>query len=383
MNNAEQPSPWLQTVLPASLHTPGPLGLELWQWVGVGGAIVVGGVVGFAIASVIRLAFMRFAARTEATWDDKLLKRGQTPLTFGVALALIALLVPLSALPERAQAWVEGALQVAGSATVFLLIWRSIDIIAGAMATTSWAIESSASRTLIPIGSRTAKVVTVFLGVATVLSILRVPVASIVAGLGVGGLAVALAAQKSFENLLGAFALGVDQPCREGDLVTVGQHTGIVEQVGLRSTRLRTADRTVVTIPNGQFVEQRIETLAARDRIKHQATLGLLYSTTESQMRQLMAELERVLREDERIFEDVFIRFVGFGASSLDVEVLCWVKTTEFAEFARVRSELNLRFMAIVQAAGSGFAFPTRTVHVDSLPHPGRSDLGDRATSAA
>ncbi len=360
--------PWLSTVVPSSWHAPGPLGLDLWQWAGLAGVVVVGAVAGFLSATVVRLAFQRLTTKTDTPWDDKLLKRGQTPLTIGLALGFVALLLPMVAMPDRVQAWAERGLHVTSAATVFFFIWRSIDIVASALSATSWAIESAASRTLIPIGSRTLKVLIVFLGAATVLNIVGVPVTSIVAGLGVGGLAVALAAQKSFENLLGAFALGVDQPCREGDVVTVGPHTGTVEQVGLRSTRLRTLERTIVTIPNGQFVEQRIETLAARDRIKHQATLGLVYSTTEAQMRQVMSELERVLREDERVFEDVFIRFVGFGASSLDVEVLCWVKTTDFAEFCRVRSELNLRFMGVVQAAGSGFAFPTRTLHVESMP---------------
>jgi MscS family membrane protein len=191
------------------------------------------------------------------------------------------------------------------------------------------------------------------------------PVASLVAGLGIGGLAVALAAQKTVENLFGAFSIGVDQPFREGDFVKIEDFVGTVEAIGLRSTRVRTLDRTLVSIPNGKLAELRVETFTARDRIRLFCTLGLVYETTSQQMREVLAGLERILRKHPKIWpEAVIVRFKEFGASSLDIDVMAWFQTQDWNEFQLIRQEVLLDFMGVVEAAGSSFAFPTRTLHI-------------------
>ena len=209
------------------------------------------------------------------------------------------------------------------------------------------------------------------------------PVASLVAGLGIGGLAFALAAQKTVENLFGAFSLGVDQPFREGDFVKIEDFVGTVEAIGLRSTRVRTLDRTLISIPNGKLAELRIESYTARDRLRLACALRLVLGTTSEQMRTILVGLEGVLRAHAKIWPDaVVVRFTGFGDSSLTVEVMAWFLTQDWNEFQTIRQDVLLEFMRVVEEAGTRLAVPTRTVHVESqgaLPeHAGAPGFEER-----
>jgi len=170
------------------------------------------------------------------------------------------------------------------------------------------------------------------------------------------------------ENLFGSMAIAVDQPFRVGDLVRVGDFTGTVEDIGLRSTRFRTPDRSLISIPNGALADQKLESLAERDRIRFAATVGLAYGTTRAQMRQVLEGFERVLRSHPRIWSDsVVVAFNQLGANSLDVEIAAWFQVPP-DEFNRCRQDVLLDFMQIVEEAGTTFALPTRTVLLTGTP---------------
>ena len=142
-------------------------------------------------------------------------------------------------------------------------------------------------------------------------------VTGVLAALGVGGLAVALAAQKTVENLFGGVTLIADQPVRVGDLCRFGDRTGTVEDIGLRSTRLRTPERTVVSVPNGEFASMQLENFAPRDRIRLQAMLALRYETTPAQMRAVLSAISKLLLGNPKIAPNsAYARFVGFGVSA-------------------------------------------------------------------
>jgi MscS family membrane protein len=185
-----------------------------------------------------------------------------------------------------------------------------------------------------------------------------------VAGLGVGGIAVALAAQKTVENLFGGLTLIADQPVKVGDFCRFGEQVGTVERIGLRSTRVRTLDRTVVSIPNAEFANLKLENFADRDRIWLKVNLGLRYETTPDQLRHVLVHLRELLHAHPRIDPDpARVRFVGFGANSLDLEVYAYVRTRDYDEFLAVREDLYLRMMDVVAASGTAFAFPSQTVY--------------------
>jgi MscS family membrane protein len=220
-------------------------------------------------------------------------------------------------------------------------------------------------RAFLPIAARMGKVAVATLAVVVGLSELDYPVASLLAGLGIGGLAFALAAQKTVENLFGAVAISLDQPIREGDFVKVEDFVGTVEAIGLRATRIRTLDRTLISLPNGKVADMRLESFSARDRMRLACEIGLEYRTTEQQMREVLAGLEGVLRSHPKIWPDaVVVRFKQFGASSLDIEIMAWFETADWGEFQLIRQEVLLQFMGVVERAGTSFAFPTRTIHL-------------------
>jgi MscS family membrane protein len=186
-----------------------------------------------------------------------------------------------------------------------------------------------------------------------------------VAGLGVGGIAVALAAQKTIENLFGGVTLFADRPVRVGDFFRYGDQVGTVEEIGLRSTRVRTLDRTVVSIPNAQFSNMALENFAKRDRMRLWTMIGVRYETTPDQLRFLLARLREVLLAHPRVTEDpARVRFVGFGAYSLDMEVFAYVNTPDWNEFLQIREDIYLLFMDAVKEAGTGFAFPSSTMYL-------------------
>jgi MscS family membrane protein len=314
---------------------------------------------------ITRRILGHLAARTKTTWDDVLLERITAPLTALWAVALFTVLQPWLVLPEGPALVLQHLLRAATYLAVFWMGFRSVNVAFAFMAEAPWTRANANLAGLLPVGRKVSKVVLAALGGVAVMNELGFQVASLLAGLGIGGIALALAAQKTVENLFGSLSIGVDQPFRTGDFVKIEDFVGTVEAIGMRSTRIRTLDRTIVTIPNGKLADMRTETFAPRDRIRLLANLGLLYSTTAAQMREVLAGLERILRAHPKIWPDtVVVRFSAFNDSALNVEVMAWFQTADFNEFTAIRQELFLAFMEVVERAGTSFAFPTRTLHV-------------------
>ena len=185
------------------------------------------------------------------------------------------------------------------------------------------------------------------------------------AGLGVGGLAIALAVRPTLENLIGGFILFMDKPVRVGDLCRFGEQLGFVEEIGLRSTRIRKYEDTVVSVPNAQFSQLELENLSRRKMILFRMTLGLRYETTSDQLRYVLAKLREMLLGHPKVSsESLLVRFRQFGDYSLDITVFAYVLTNDRLEFWAIREDLNLRIMDIVKEAGTGFAFPSQTAYL-------------------
>lgn len=371
---------WVLEHLPAILLRPGPFEILRWQWLALPILLVVAWLLGAVASRLLRGTIGRAVARTSTEWDDAILARIGAPLAVALTLvAAVALLPWLALLPPAMEASHRVA-RVGFFLVFFWSIWRLIDVARQVLSHTPWAVRSSSSRALLPLGARVSKVIVLAIAAVAVFSMLGYPAASLVAGLGLGGLAFALAAQKTVENLFGAFSIGVDQPFREGDFVKIEDFVGTVEAVGLRSSRFRTLDRTIITIPNGKLAEMRLESFTARDRLRLATVIGLVYETSAEQMRTVLSEFERVLREQPKIWPDsVVVRLREFAASSLDIEIMAWFQTAEWSEFQLIRQEILLQFMGVVEQAGTSFAFPTQTIHlgtasVEALDRLGRKN---------
>ena len=356
-------------------------------WVILTGLTIAAFVASRVIVALLRPLLRRVARRSAWQWDDLLVEAIANPASILLAIQALRAALPWLALDARSTTSLRTVATVGTGAVVIWLAFRLIDLVVTVLAQRSWAAERPASRSLLAIAGRGLKAVLLILAVIALMAQLGVSVASLIAGLGIGGLALALAAQKTVENLFGTMSIAVDQPMREGDFVRAGDHLGTIEAIGLRSTRIRTLDRTIVTVPNGQLADQRIESYTARDRIRLACVLGLVYGTTAAQVRAVIAELESTLRAHPKIWaESIVVRFSGFGASSLDLEVMAWFETTDWSEFQGIRQDVLLRFMEIVEAGTGGFAFPTRTLHLvapvsSDAAAPGPRDARRGATS--
>lgn len=210
---------------------------------------------------------------------------------------------------------------------------------------------------------------------------LGVPVSGIITGLGVGGIAVALAAQGSLQNLLGGASLIADRPARIGDFCRFGDRLGTLESIGLRSSRIRSLDRTVVTVPNSDLAGMDIENFAKRDRILLHTTLGVRYETTPDQLRAIVADIRALLITHPEVApEPARTRFIEFGASSLDIEIFAYVRASDYNTYLAIREDLMLRLMDIVARNGSSVAFPSQTVYLRRDPP---DDLAGREAAEA
>ena len=355
---------WIEH-LPGPLRAPGPRGLLWWQWLALPVLFAAAWVIGFLLGRVTRLLLGMLARRTRATWDDQLAASIGRPLTLAWTVAAARLLMIPLGLPDGWEHPVHGGLRTALYVAFFWFLLRVVTVGGEIIGNSTWAQARPASRSLVPLGARTLQIAVLAMAVVAILADLGFAVTSLVTGLGIGGLALALAGQKTVENLFGAFSIGVDQPFRVGDFVVVEGVMGTVEVIGLRSTRIRTLERTVVTIPNGKLADMRIESFAPRDRIRLACLLGLSRSTTADQVRAVLAGVDRALRAQPKLWPDaVTVRLKEITPTSLDVEVQAWFTTTDFPEFQRIREALLLTFMGLVEEAGTSFAIPTRAVHV-------------------
>jgi MscS family membrane protein len=355
----------------------GPGDLAVWQWLGLAVIIVAAWLVGYALAwAVVRVA-TAMTSRTTTSFDDELVARLRSPLRWLISVGLVRAQLRLLELGPSARGY---AMSILLSTFAVILVWatlRAIDVTTSRMTTAAWAVRRPASRALLSLIGRIGKVIVIVIAGIGFLGGIGLPIASLLAGLGIGGIALAFGAQKTVENLFGAVAIGVDQPLREGDFVRVeGDTMGTVETVGLRSTRIRTLDRTIVSLPNGKLADMRVETYAVRDRCRLATTIGLTYGTTSDQLREILAGFERTLRAHPNIWpDDMVVKFASFGESSLDVEVMAWFKTADFNQFRAWRQDVLIAFMEIVEQAKSSFAFPTRTVHLVGPAAPATARL--------
>jgi MscS family membrane protein len=225
--------------------------------------------------------------------------------------------------------------------------------------------SSAAATSLLRVGRRVVDVVIVFTGVFVVLRRFGVDPTPILAGLGVGGIAVALAAQKTLENLIAGASLIFDQAVRVGDFLKVGDVQGTVDHIGLRSTRIRTLDRTVVSIPNSQIANASLETFSARDKFWFHPVVGLRYETTPKQLRAVVDGTRRLLEDHPSVApESVRVRFIRLGSFSLDVEVFAYLVARDWNHFLELQEQLLFAVTDIVDRAGAQIAFPSQTMYV-------------------
>ncbi len=357
----EMDVPWIEKHLPAAMVETRIAGHPLYRL--VMGIIVfpLAFLIGWLITALIHAAVH---ASLRQRFDESLvhkMRRAKNPLRliFASAVLYIYSRVALSLLGQLFWVVVASTMAVIG---VTWLIIHLIDI-------GEEMIERrrpEAANAVIRLSATLLKALSVVIGLVVIFYYFAgINLTAVVAGLGVGGIAVAFAAQKTIENFFGGVFLVWDKPIRLGDFCKAGEHQGTVEHIGLRSTLIRTVNRTVVSIPNGQLSAVSIENFTLRDRFLFSHTLHLRYQTTADQLRYILAEIRELLYRHPKVDSATArIRFIGLGGSSLDAEMFAYVLESTQEAFLAVQEDLLLRIMNIVEASGSGLAFPSQTVYM-------------------
>ena len=245
------------------------------------------------------------------------------------------------------------------------LLWRILQRLARGVRERAIYAGRAGTGSVMLLGERILKALILILAVFLILTTLGFNMTTALAGLGIGGIAVAFAAQKTLENLFGGISLLGDEVIQIGDVCRFGDRTGTVEDISLRSTRIRTPERTELSIPNGSLATMNIENLSRRDKILFNTKLGLRYETSADQLRYVLAQIRRLLYEHPKVETDgARIRFIGFDNNALALEIFCYVLTRDGAEFLAIQEDLLLRIADIIEASGTSLAFPSRTVYL-------------------
>lgn len=360
---ASLPDRWVREHLPNALLRAGPFAVQWWQWLALLTLIPLAALVGSLLAGPTQAVLKRLVSKTETALDDALVDSVRGPIVLLIGVVTSRLLLRWIALPGPAERFVVDVQRAIAVVAVFWILIRVIGVLQLALPATDWGRSHPALRSLIPLGGRIGRLLVIIAGLLTVIASFGYPIATILAGLGIGGIAVALGAQKTLEHFFGSVSIGIDQPFRVGDWVIVDGVEGEIEAIGLRSSRIRTLERTVVSIPNGRLADMRSENFGPRDRIRMRTEIALEYSTTAEQVAQVRDGIEALLRAHPRTWPGrIIVRFFRFAPSSIDLEVFCWIETIDPDEFRVIREGHYLGIMRIMEQAGVRFAYPTQVV---------------------
>jgi MscS family membrane protein len=335
--------------LPQTLVTFEVFDTPVWRWI----ALVLMGLVIWMIAGLLARLLVTMIRR----FVPAPVFRG--PLRILLAVAGFRLALEVAPPATLSELYIQRALGLGFS---LALAWASavlIDLVATRWHSHLDPRDQAVSYSVLPLGKQVLKLSLFLIALLSVLSAWGYNTSTILAGLGVGGLAVALAAQKTIENLFGGISVIGDRPVLVGDVCRFGDRTGTVMHIGLRSTRIRTADRTVISVPNSQFSSIPLENISGRDKIWFHPTLNLRRDTTSEQMLHVLASIRELLTSHPKVEAGkIPVRFIGVGPFSLDVEVAVYITTADYDEFLDLQQELLLKMLQALESAGTALAVP-------------------------
>ncbi len=346
------------------------LGIEVEQYIGIGALLGVVVLWQLALTRGLAIALRRRVRDREARafWDRERRRLSLPILWLGVAAVILAGF-PVLDFAADVEDVVAQVASLIGAAAMVLLGFRGIDIFTGLLARRAELTATKMDDQLVPIIRTSLRVGVLALGALFVLSNLGVNVTSLIAGAGLLGLGVALAAQDTVKNFFGGVTVFADKPFQVGDWIIVGGVEGTVEEVGLRSTRVRTFYNSIVTVPNYTFTGTNVDNMGARRWRRYSTTLGLSYATTPEQMQAFVEGVRAIIRANPRMRTDFYIvEFKEFGPSTLDVMLYCFIDAPNWNDEMRVRHVLNLDIVRLAERLRVEFAFPTQTLHIDSGP---------------
>lgn len=354
--------------LPAWFHDR-VLGIAIWQLCGMLLAILVALVLQKLVVFVITTYIQRATKRL--AWVEKAIARITRPIGGLVMAGVFYTVAPWMQLSVRISQVLRLGTSALAAVSVAWLAYRLVDVLTDWLEGKAAATDSKIDDQLVPLLRKTLKVFIAVVGAIFVLQNLDVDVGSLLAGLGLGGLAFALAAKDTVANFFGSLVVFIDKPFQIGDWVVIAGTEGIVEEVGFRTTRVRTFYNSLVTIPNAKLTDTAIDNYGARRWRRYVANLGLQYDTPPERMEAFCEGVRGIIGRLPGMRRDYFIvEFNTYGDSGLNVMVYCFMDARSWADELRIRTSLNLEILKLAAELGVSFAFPTRTLHIDTQVPP-------------
>ena len=334
-----------------------------WQHWAIAGLItVVFYLLRRVVANFVFGFVRRLTAKTETTLDDELIAVWHRPVTaFITVFGAITAIKVLKLTPEADEAFYY----LRTVALCVLALWFFISSISCILDHLQEAAKQrgAAVAAFMPWIKKAVLTMIVVFGVLIAAQSLGADVKAFLAGLGIGGLAFALAAQDTLANVFGSVVVAVDQPFRVGEFVQIGAHQGTVEDIGLRSTKLRTPARTLVIIPNKTVAAEAINNFSRMPQRRVDQTIGVTYGSRADQIEALLGDIRQLLNNDAAVHQDfITVHFLNYGACSLDIQIIYFTADPDVRKAFETRERINLAIMRLVEARGLSFAFPTQTI---------------------
>ncbi len=345
------------------------LGVAAWQFLLAFVFVLLGLVLKRVSDFVFEKKIIPLAEKTPFEFDTLVATAASKPV--GYLLLIWGLYTAVSILPLP-DGPVAGVAKVLVDATIVWFLFRSVDVGVHYLSRLAARTESKLDDQLVPMLKKALKVTIGVIGFVWIVQHLGYSVSSLIAGLGIGGLAVALALQDTLANFFGAVFLFLDRPFAVGDWIKLGDVEGVVEEIGFRSTRVRTWPATLVTVPNKTVANATVDNWSRMPKRRVTQTVGVTYETTADQMEQVVKAIREIVENDEGVDKEfIVIRFTDFGESSLNILVYYFTRATALADHLATKERINLAIMRTVRAMGLSIAFPTRTIYFEG-------DVADR-----
>jgi MscS family membrane protein len=332
----------------------------------------------FIIRTIVLYILEKKAAllvkKTKTEIDDLIINAIKNPLSYfillqGVYIAILSLQLPekISQFDITVSDIVHGIYVLAVSFIALYLVFKLIDILAYYLHKEAKKSKSTLDDQLVPLVIRSLRILVATLGILFILENFGYDITSLLAGLGLGGLAFALAAQDTVSNIFGSITVFSDKSFQLGDWISIGDIEGTVEDIGFRSTRIRRFDQALVTVPNSQFIKGGVINYSARKKRRIEFYFGLTYGTSASKMQEAIEGIKKIIKDDERFDHSFYmVKFTDFGAYSLNIYIYCFTKTTVWDDFLTVREDFNLKIMKLVEELRVEIAFPSQTIYLNT-----------------
>jgi len=350
---------WLEGLMPAALVDARLFGLSIAQWVAWAATLLVPAAALWLLSAIVIASARAVSGPKRRALIDTWYGGLRWPVILVVTLAVHVAAVPLlgfSLAFRFGYSRLELAVVVLA---VAWFLWRLMALSFTHARIMALRRGQASVRSLLLLAERVSKTIVALAAVFALLTIAGVDTTTALAGVGIGGVAIALGAQRSVENLLGGVFLLTDRALAVGDTCSIADRLGVVEDITMRSVRLRTLEQTLLSVPAGVLAQSSVENFATRDKILVLSTLRLRYDTTAAQLRQVLGRIRGLLEERPEIEKETArIRLVDFGVYAIELELFAYLLTPDFSKFLALREELLLQVAAIVESSGSGFARP-------------------------